>query len=726
MLEKSPNADISSKKLNCGSSPTRREAGNLVAGIGKFVSDIEISDVLHLAFVRSPIANANISVVDLDEAIAQEGVHSGFCGSHVAHLGRLSVNPILGKMEPVAYPVLANNFVCAVGQPVAAILADSPAQATDAGEMVFVDFEDDIQVRETTVNLKNSAAVFSKTFTQGNCAASFANAAHIVEIETDHPRLAPSPMENRAVAIKFDANTQCATIWLSTQTPHRARTELSKILAVDIELLHVIAPDVGGAFGLKASIYPEEVFAVWAAFELKRSVRWTANRSEDFLSASHGRGLKTKAKLAIDEDGKFLALEAEIVAPLGHWLTNSCAIPAWNAARILPGPYKIDSFDIETSGFKTHTSAVGIYRGAGRPEAAMLMERLVEDAARLLDLDPVYLRKINLLSADQMPHRRNTGVVIDSGEYSLALERLLDLSEYQQARANQQERRKNGEIVGIGVSFFVEPCGTGWESTSVSIHPDGNIIIRPGGSSQGHSRETAFAQIAADILGCSMDKITIICGDTKLCPEGIGALASRSTAIGGSAVVKAVKTALELSGGSLNPDKTIEYSCTYEADGEAWGNGCYLARVTIDVDTGQMSIEKLDCLDDAGFVVNPSMVEGQIHGGIAQGIGEAMMEKLVYDEDGQLLTGSLMDYALTRADDMPEINLAHMETLSPQNLLGAKGIGEAGTIGTPAAIYNAAIDALTPLGIKSIPLPLTSYHIWQAINLDQNKQSDEQ
>lgn len=704
-----------------GRSPLRREDRRLLRGGASFVADIALEEALHIAFARSPVATGNLTGCNLEDAMACPGVFAAFDGTHVANLADLSVNPVLGPVDEMDYPVLAVDRLLAVGQPVAAVLAKSVLMAQDACEFVDADFDESQGGPCIDPAGEDAGVAFSRHWRQGEPDQAFEQADHRVEVHVQHPRLAPSPMENRAIAVRFDPDDQSVTVWLSTQTPHRARTELARILNRDAGKIRVIAPDTGGAFGLKASLYPEEVFAVWAAFELRRSVRWTATRNEDLLSAAHGRGLSTRGWLALSQGGVFLGLRAHIRAPVGCWLTSSSAIPAWNAARILPGPYRIPSIDLQTCGVRTNTAPVGIYRGAGRPEAAMLMERLVEEAARRIGMDPMELRRINLLSPADLPCRRATGTTLDSGNYPQALAVLEKSAAYGQARKQQKQRRARGEIVGIGAGFFVEPCGTGWESASVTLNPDGTVLVRSGGSAQGHGRETAFAQIAAQELGCDMDRVTVQFGDTQDCPNGIGALASRSTAIGGSAVVKAARQALVKSGGTLAPEHPVEASVRYEADGEAWGYGCYLAQLSIDPETGVIEIERLICLDDAGVIINPKLAEGQIRGGIAQGVGEALLERLVYDDDGQLITGSLMDYALPRADDVPKIEIVHMQTPSPANLLGAKGIGEAGTIGAPAAIYNAAFDALAPLGVTSLPLPLTGQAIWRAIRSAANE-----
>jgi len=547
----------------------------------------------------------------------------------------------------------------------------------------------------------------------GDTRSVFASAAHVVSAAIDHPVLAPSPLEPRSIAVQYHGDTGNITIWHSTQTPHRTRASLANILDLDPARLRVIAPDVGGAFGMKGSIYPEEVLAVWAALTHRRNIRWTATRSEEFLSATHGRGLRSRGRLALDEVGNFLALEAQIDAPLGYWLPNSALIPAWNAARLLPTGYDIPVLDITTTARQTPRPAMGLYRGAGRPEANALMEQLVEAAARITGQDGLDLRHRNLLRPGHLPCDTATGNRLDSGDYPRALDLLRTKGGYDDALVRRDTRRANGELAGVGVGFYLEPSGEGWESATVTL---GQVRaeIASGSSSQGQSRATAYAQIAADALDLPMSAITVRFGDTATCPEGIGALASRSTPIGGSAILAACRAAKARQDGGEVGDITVDIR--YENEGQAWGYGVFMAELQVDRDTGVIDVTRLTCIDDTGTIINPSMVKDQITGGAAQGLGEALMEQVVFDEDGQLLTGSLMDYALPRAADMPPLHIHSIETPSPFNLLGAKGVGEAGTIGVPIAILNAALDALGPLGVRDLAMPLTPGRVWQAIN----------
>ncbi len=725
MLDKNDQLHAKTRSQLIGASVARREDAPLVTGSAQYVADVQLDEPLHISFVRASEANCRIDEVHCDDAQEMHGVAAVFSGRDCPELSPLEVNPILGEAENQNFEMLARNALHFVGQPFAAVLADTLSHAEDAAEAIYADTSDADSQRVTSLRAAidtDCCPVFDKRWQEGDFEKASSAAHATVEVEVEHSRLAPSPMETRGIAVKYHEDTGGVTVWLSTQTPHRARKMLAKILDCDGASIRLISPDVGGAFGMKASLYPEEIFAVWAAMTLKRSVRWIAWRNEDFLAASHGRGLICRGKLAVDKEGTFLALDAEINAPLGSWLTTSSAIPAWNAARILPGPYRVTNYDLRSRAYETHTAPFGIYRGAGRPEAAMLMERLVEEASRKTGIESNELRRKNLLAPDELDQRRSTDVRLDSGNYTELLDRLMNSDHYKEALETRSKLRNAGRLAGIGTGFFVEPSGQGWESATIRCHPDGKIEVLSGGSTQGHGRETAYAQIAADELDVDPDNITVRCGDTQDCPNGIGALASRSTGIGGSAVRAAAQELRAKLDNHTNPKETVEACVKYHADGEAWGYGCYLAEVEIDPDTGKLTVHHMHCLDDAGKIINPKMVSGQIIGGVAQGLGEALMESVSYDDSGQLQTGSLMDYALPRASDMPAITLDHTETPSPRNLLGAKGVGEAGTIGAPIAIFNATADALAELGNANLSMPLTSNKIWNEIERLQQEQ----
>ncbi len=701
----------------------RREDARLVTGRGHFADDERIDGCLTLSFFRSPHATGKVIRLDANAARQHPGIVAVYTDDDIAGVGRHGVNgAMVDELNAPPYPLLAEHGIKSVGQPVAAIVAVSKQAAIDAAELIELEVEESDPTAlagETGQALFENIAgnrALSKHWQAGDVVRLFDGAAHIVTARTTHPRLAPTPMEPRTIVANPDPETGGLTIHMSTQNPFRVRTGIADMLALEEAQVRIIAIDVGGAFGMKASVYPEEVLVAWAALKLQRPVRWVASRSEEMLTAWHARGSDNRGELAVDAAGRFLALRAQIMVPLGHWMPFSAAIPLWNSGRMLPGPYKISAVDIRADGYITNTAPVGIYRGAGRPEACALMERLVDEAARATGMDPAEIRQLNFVAAEDLPFTSATGGKPDSGDFAEALSLASDLAEYQALKAHVSKRRDHGEICGIGIASFTEPCGGGWESARVTWNPDGTILAATGTSSQGHGRETAFAQIVADEMHVPIETITITHGDTALTPEGIGALASRSSGIAGSAMLLAAREVAEiLRQTNAPPDKPIIVETKYTADGEAWAHGCAIATVSIDPDTGVLTVERVVSIDDAGVVLNEMLFDGQVVGAAVQGLGEALMERMVYDDNGQLLTGSFMDYALPRASDIPPIVLGRTETPSPNNVIGAKGVGEAGTIGVPAAVLNAAMDALRQYGVENLKMPLTSERLWRAM-----------
>ena len=551
------------------------------------------------------------------------------------------------------------------------------------------------------------------------------NAAAQASVSLRQPLLAPAALEPRGLIADAATEPGRLTVWLGNQSPHRAREELAAALGLDADRVRVVAPDVGGAFGMKASLYPEDIAVAFAARALGRCVKWVATRSEDFLAATQGRGQTIEASLSAAADGALLHLDATVRAPLGAWMPYSAVVPARNAGRILPGPYKVASVGIEAVGIETHGAAIGIYRGAGRPEAALAMELLIDRLAEALDLPPEEVRRRNFVAAADMPWTTPTGQRLDSGDYRAAYERAAALM----AAPRAPEPEADGLLRGKATVAYIEPSGLGWETARLTLDPDGAIVAATGSTGQGQGRTTAVQQIVGDRLGVDPGGVAVVHGDSDAPAAAIGALASRSTPIGGSALVEACESLRQQAEARLGrqigdrPDwpaiaqRTggLVAEATYTADGEAWGYGAVGCAVAIDPETGVLTVERLVWVDDAGTVVNPMLAEGQLLGGIAQGLGEAVLERIVYNADGQLLTGSFMDYGIPRAADMPPVTLERMETPSPANLLGAKGIGEAGAIGAPAAIACAVMDALRSLGVKHLDMPYTPAHIWQAI-----------
>jgi carbon-monoxide dehydrogenase large subunit len=731
----------------------RREDERLVRGCGRYVDDIAPQDCLHLEFFRSTYPRGVICAIDVETARARAGVVAVFTHHDLALTGEAAVNPLIANIRPPRFTVLAEQTIGAVGQPIAAVVARSVLAARDAAELIEVTVDE----QSPLAGGPETQAITGR-WVSGEVAQAFAAAAHVVGIGIEHPRLAPMPLEPRAAVAEWSEAEGVLTMWLSTQTPHRARTDLANMLDLPEEKIRVIAPDVGGAFGGKASIYPEDVMVAWAARALRRPVKWCATRSEDFQAATHGRGARTAGELAVAADGRVLALRAQLAFPLGHWLPYSAAAPGRNASRILPGPYCIDAIDVDLVGTLTSTAAVGIYRGAGRPEACMLMERLMDRAAAATGLDPIAIRRRNLIGPESFPYRTPTGETLDSGDYPALVAKACNLADYETLCRTRNKRRRRGEITGVGVAIYIEPCGEGWESARIGLSADGRIIAATGASSQGQGRETAYAQIVSEVLRVEPERVVVVHGDTGATLAGTGALASRSTAIGGSALKIATQRFLDKAKIAAShivqvaPDlmqqddrgfaragklrvtwamlaqqafteavdvvdgEALVTTEIYHAKGEAWSSGCCIASVSVAAETGEVRIEKLVWVDDAGVVVNPMLVHGQLVGGMAQGIGETLMEQIVYDANGQLVTGSLMDYAVPRSADVPPVIIDKIETVSPANVLGAKGVGEAGCIGVPAAIVNAVVDALSVRRVTHLDMPLTREKVWRALN----------
>jgi carbon-monoxide dehydrogenase large subunit len=688
----------------------RREDNALLRGAGRFGQDVVLPNACHIAFVRSPQAHAQVLGIDTEAAQQMDGVLAVLTSAELGPHTLPTHNPLLPVQQDTAFPLLAQDHVSYVGQPVAVVVARSRDVALEAARAVNVS----LQALPPSNDFASEEAT---TRTQHHHGAMPAHSTHVVHTQIRSPRVSAMPMEPRACSAQVHEapadGPHRITVWLGTQTPSRAQADVARVLQIPTEQVRLISPDVGGAFGAKASVSPEDLLTALTAHHLQRNVQWLASRSDDFVAGMQGRGSVLEGRLHVNAQGVLEGLWARLHFTLGAWLPFSAVVPLRNAARILPGPYTLQHIDIEGLATRAHAAPVHIYRGAGRPEAALLMETLIEQAARLCDIDPVVLRLRNLIPEEAMPYTTPTGEVLDSGNYALALHKACEEFGYNRARFEQTTRRREGEMVGIGMALYVEPCGQGWESARVTLHEDGRVTVASGTPAQGQGHVTTFAQLAADTLGCAPSQVEVHLGNTELCPAGTGALASRSTAIGGSAIVQACRTVLARQAQGEALPITAEERFTAN---EAWSYGCVIAQMRIDVDTGTPTIERISWVDDAGHVLQPPLVHGQLIGGAAQGLGQAMMERLVYDDQGQLITGSLMDYAIPRADNMPPIHIRSMHTHSPNNLLGAKGVGEAGCIGVPAALMNAARDALSPLGEFDLQLPLTSEQLWRVLS----------
>ncbi len=730
----------------------RREDDALLRGQASFVDDRVPPGCLFLCFTRSAHAGGVITRLDAEPARRSADAILTLTGAEVAAFGRTSVNPLVPGLSAHPAPLLAQDRVLCLGQPVAAVVARDRWTAMDLAESIGLEIAPD---------LPGPREALRQSWSQGDVPAAMARADHVIAVSVQHALLAPMALEPRAALAHWDEARQVLNVWLPTQTPHRARLDLARILRLSPDQVRVIAPHVGGSFGGKASLYPEDAVVALAAIRTGRPVKWTATRSEDFLSATAGRGGRMSARLGVMADGMFVALDVEGTFPLGGWMPFSGAVPARNAGRILPGPYRIPHVDITVSAALTGHAPVGIYRGAGRPEATLLMERLVDEAARTINMDPVVLRLRNVHARTSLPSATAAGEIIDASDFPGLIRALRRRAGLSRLRREVARLRALGRLAGLGVALYAEPCGQGWESAAISLDPSGAILVATGSTSQGQGRETAAAQIAAGALGCAEARLRVVHGDTALTPEGIGALASRSTPIGGSAIVKAARiflrkaralaaTTLQAEPRSLVRNAAGWVSRTgaaslswealakaahasgvrnrglmtevrYEAKGEAWASGAVVATVSIDADTGVPTVGQIVWIDDAGVVINPVLLKGQLLGGLAQGLGEALMERLVHDPDGQLLTGSLMDYRVPRAADMPPSRIVSRSVPSRMNLLGAKGAGEAGCIGIPAAIVNAIHDALAPAGVSRIDMPCTAQTIWTALQAQARK-----
>lgn len=724
----------------------RREDEVLLRGQASFVDDLAPEGCLFLCFARSAHAGGRITRLDARAARMSPGAMLVLTGDDIRELGVASVNALVPGMSAHPAPLLAVDHVLCLGQPVAAVAAQNRWTAMDLAESISL---------EVASEPAEPRQALRQNWSQGDAKTAMASADHIIELTVQHALVAPMALEPRSAVAVWNAGQQLLTVWLSTQTPHRARTDLAQILGLTRDQVRVIAPHVGGAFGGKASLYPEDAVVALAAIRTGRPVKWTATRTEDFLGATTGRGGRMQARLGVSADGRFVALEAEGVFPLGGWMPFSGAVPARNAGRILPGPYHVPHVDITVSAALNAHAPVGIYRGAGRPEATMLMERLAEEAARRLNIDPITLRLRNVHARKDLPRTTASGETLDASDFPGLLKALGKTADLRGMRREIARLRAKGQLAGLGIALYAEPCGQGWESAAISLGPDGSIEVATGSTAQGQGRETAVAQIAAGVLRCEPARVRVVHGDTALTPPGIGALASRSTPIGGSAILKASRlflrkaralaaTVLQASPRSLSVtaagwstlsgtgfvswetlaamandiafrNRGLATALRYEAKGEAWASGAVLAAVAIEADTGVATVTRLVWVDDAGTVVNPVLLEGQLLGGMAQGLGEALMEQLVHDAEGQLQSGSLMDYRVPRAADIPPVTIVKRSVRSRMNLLGAKGAGEAGCIGVPAAIVNAIHDALAPAGVASIDMPCTAQAIWAAL-----------
>jgi carbon-monoxide dehydrogenase large subunit len=767
----------------------RREDPRFLKGQGKYVANLELPHLAHLAIKRSPYAHAVIKNIDTSQAKALPGVIAVFTGADTTDLGNLPSGwNVPGIKVPVQRP-LQTDKVRHVGDRVAMVVAETPYIAADALDLIVVDYEPLPSVTDARAaanpgapqlhdNVPNNT---SYTWALGNkdeTDKAFAEADHVVQLELVNQRLTATAIEPRAAMAQWDASRDEMTLWTTSQNPNLTRVVLSAfILGIPEHKLRLIAPDVGGGFGSKIPTYPEEALVPWAARKVGRPVKWVASRSEASLSDTQGRDHVTRCSLALKADGTITGLRVTTWANNGAYISLVASlIPTAFYVTLLSGLYKIPAIYGVVYGTLSNTVWVDAYRGAGRPEAAYVVERLVDLAARELNIDPVELRRRNFIPASAFPYQTPVALTYDSGNYQAVMDKALELSNYQALRAAQAEARQQGRLVGIGMGACIEASGpvpsrvagalggvTGfWESGGIRVHATGKVTALTGAHAHGQGHETTMAQIVADELGISIDDVDLVHGDTAVITNGMGTYGSRSTSVGGSALVrsaekvraKVMKIAahqLEVAIEDLvydretgriyvkgSPDKAktfgemafaaytahnlpeglepgLEEDTYYDPANFTYPNSIHIAQVEIDPDTGQVTVQSYTAVDDVGKVINPLIVDGQVIGGVVQGVGQALWEDTVYDEHGQLISGNLNEYAVPRADRFPNIQTGRTETPSPHNPLGVKGVGEMGTIASTPTIVNAVMDALAPLGVRHIDMPLTPEKIWRAL-----------
>ena len=769
-----------------GESIKRREDERLITGKGTYVDDVRMVGMLHLSLVRSPHAHARITNVDASAALDIDGVAGVYTGADLQEqLGSLICGWVVPDTKEVPHPPIAVDKVNTVGDVVAAVVADDPRTAADAAELVVVDYDVLDAVVDMEAGVQDGAPqihddapnniAFEWEVGGGDYDAAAASAQVRVSERIVNQRLIPNPMEPRGVVADFNAGTNQLTVYTSTQIPHLVRLLLALVTGHPEHQIRVIAPDVGGGFGCKLYLYAEEVIAGMIAKNLGRSVKWIEGRQENFLATTHGRDHVGQMEIIGDSEGNVTGLSTDLYANMGAYLsTFAPAIPTYLFGLMLVGPYTIDNIQCKVTGVFTNTTPVDAYRGAGRPEATYLVERMMDRYAAEIGMDPAEVRRKNLIPPFEDGHEVATTVIYDSGNYEAGLDRALELVGYDDFRKEQAAAREQGRYLGIGLSTYVEICGMApsavaytlgaragvWESALVRVHPTGKVTVFSGSSGHGQGHHTTFAQLAAAELGVPVEDVEVVQGDTDKVQMGTGTFGSRSAVCGGNAIHmsiekiqdKAKRIAANLleaapedivnedgqyfvQGAPANaktfqevalaaywyeslPEGTepgLEAVSIFDPQNFTWPFGTHIAVVEVDGDTGEVELQKYVALDDVGNVINPMIVEGMVHGGVAQGVGQALQEEAIYDDSGQLLTGSMMDYALPTAEDIPSIITDRTVTPSPTNPLGVKGAGETGTIAASPAVMNAVIDALSPFGVKHMNMPAKPEKVWRAM-----------
>jgi len=778
-----------------GADTKRREDVRFLSGTGKYTDDINLRGQAYVHFVRSDVAHGRINGIDTAEAEAMPGVIRVFTGADFEGVGGLpcgwQVTDRHGNpMQEPAHPVLAQGKVRHVGDPIAAVVAETREQARDAAEAITVDIEDLPAVVDMKAALAEGAPkvhddldgnlCYDWGFVEENKAAvdeAIDKAAHVTTLELKNQRLVANPMEPRVAVGDYDRAGDESTLYTTSQNPHVIRLLMGAfVLGIPEHKLRVVAPDVGGGFCSKIFHYAEEAFCTFAARALNRPVKWTCTRAEAFMTDAQGRDHVTKIELALDSDNNFTAIRTETYANMGAYLsTFAPSVPTWLHGTLMAGNYKTPLIYVNVKAVFTNTVPVDAYRGAGRPEATFQLERVIDKAARELGVDPIALRRQNFVT--EFPYATPVAVEYDTGNYVATMDKLEEIADIKGFAARRAESEKRGKLRGLGVNSYIEACGIApsslvgqlgaraglYDAATVRVNATGSISVMVGAHSHGQGHETSFPQVVAEMLGIDADQVDIVHGDTSKIPFGMGTYGSRSLAVCGSAMVRATEKIInkakkiaahlleaseadiELKDGQFTvagTDKSVawgdvtlaayvphnyplediepglEETAFYDPANFTYPAGAYAAEVEVDPETGKVTVERFAAADDFGNIINPMIVDGQVHGGIGQGIGQALLENCVYDENGQLLTGSYMDYAMPRADDVPFYSVDHScQTPCTHNPLGVKGCGEAGAIGSPPTIVNAVIDALHSGGHKvdHIDMPVSPGRVWEAM-----------
>lgn len=786
------------KDSGIGASTKRREDIRFLTGLGQYTDDISLTGETHAVFARSEVANGIIKSIDTSAAENMPGVLAVFTGDDFVDVGGNPAGWLINSrdgepMKEPKRPVLAHGKVRHVGDAYAAVIAETAEQARDAAEAIEIDIDEQPAVVDMKAALKGGALVHDEIGTnqcfdwgwiEDNRAATdeaIKSAPHVTTLELVNNRLVPNAMEPRASTGVFDPGTGDYTLYTTSQNPHLTRLLICAfVLGIPENKLRVVAPDVGGGFGSKIYHYGEEALVLAAAKKLGRPVRWTASRSESFLTDAHGRDHVTKIEIACEKDGTFLAFRTETMANVGAYLSNfSTATPTFLHGTLMAGNYTVPTLYVNVKAVFTNTAPVDAYRGAGRPEATYSLERAIDKCAHELGMNPLELRRKNFIKPDQFPYAAAAGLEYDTGNYHALVDKLEELADLSGFDARRKATEANGKMRGLGVNTYIEACGIApsnlvgvlgsrvglYDAATVRVNATGNISVMVGAHSHGQGHETAFPQVVAEMLGIDEGSVDIVHGDTSKIPFGMGTYGSRSLAVCGSAVVRATEKIInkakkiaahmleaseqdvEFSDGQFSvsgTDKSVgfgdvalkayiphdfpiediepglEETAFYDPSNFTYPAGAYACEVEVDPDTGKVTIERFTAVDDFGNVINPMIVTGQVHGGLAQGIGQALLENCTYDEDGQILSASFMDYAMPRASDLPLYTVDHScQTPCTHNPLGVKGCGEAGAIGSPPAVVNAVINALHSGGhtnVTHIDMPVSPSRVWAAMN----------